>query len=303
MAATDALKRVHMVVGDVHGCLDALLQVEDQVRTYCSQNKLSPFFIMVGDLLDRGDHSLEVVRHVMRGVRKKTHLSLAGNHEAIFLELVAHYCPGAPQNWVRGANCVVPLFEQHADSPQGDMFSLAEFADWRKQSWLVQGGLETLRSFGQSEDENMWDFSGHEAELRFLASLPLVYTRDDLWVSHALARPESIRWARDIESTEPDYTRTADMERAAVLSEGRQLRTRMLLDLLWARDPSDPWPEDCPVHVSGHTPYESVMRLDGGRRVQLDTGCVYGNVLTAWCPETGAVFSASGPEPKGTQGG
>lgn len=292
MTARESKRRVHMIVGDVHGCLDALLHVERQIHEYCSQNHLSPFIVLVGDLVDRGLQTLEVVRHVMKGVRLKTHLCLAGNHEAIFLELVAHYCPGGPQNWVRGASFVVPLFEQHAESLHRDVVGLAEFAAWRKHMWIAQGGLETLRSFGQPEDEVLWDFTGLESELRFLASLPLVYCHENVWVSHALASPEALRWARDYSTFEPDFTRTAEAERAAMASAARRTRARMIQDLLWSRDPSGPWPSDCPVHVSGHTPHETLVKLDGGRRVQIDTGCVYGNELTAWCPETGAVFAS-----------
>lgn len=293
MTAWESEKRVHMIVGDVHGCLDALLDLERQIQAHCAQVDLFPFIVLVGDLVDRGSQSLEVVRHVMKGVQQKTHLCLAGNHEALFLELIAYYCSGGAQNWVRGASSVVPLFEQHAESRHSDAVSLAEYAAWRKNMWLAQGGLETLRSFGQSEDEGLWDFSDLESELRFLASLPLVYCHENVWVSHALASPQAMRWARDHSKFESDFTRTLEEERILSARPAHRERARMIQDLLWSRDPSGPWPSDCPVHVSGHSPHETLVRLDGGRRLQIDTGCVYGNVLTAWCPETGTVFSSA----------
>lgn len=89
------------VIGDVHGCLPLLERLLEQVpadhRT-----------ILVGDYIDRGEHSAEVLRYL----RERPDLTcLMGNHESMLLQFLQNPCA------VGGR-------------------------------WLRNGGLQTLASFG-----------------------------------------------------------------------------------------------------------------------------------------------------------
>lgn len=61
--------------------------------------------------------------------------------------------------------------------------------------------------------------------------------------------------------------------------------------VLWRRDVPDEAPDPSRRHVSGHTPRRRARRLLRGRMLQIDTGCVYGGRLTAWCVEAERVIS------------
>ncbi|CAH0488776.1 unnamed protein product [Peronospora farinosa] len=85
--ATDVLASIRvLVIGDVHGCYDEL-QLLLQVCQYSSPNDR---LVFVGDLVNKGPKSLEVVRFV----RDSGSLCVRGNHEDAALS--AYY------NWVHG---------------------------------------------------------------------------------------------------------------------------------------------------------------------------------------------------------
>jgi serine/threonine protein phosphatase 1 len=66
----------HYVIGDVHGHYDTLIALVAKLPRDAQ-------LIFVGDLIDRGEQSAEVVRFV----RENNHLCVMGNHE----DLMAGY--------------------------------------------------------------------------------------------------------------------------------------------------------------------------------------------------------------------
>lgn len=68
------------VVGDVHGSFDKLTEL------LTNWNPLKEQLILLGDLIDRGPKSMEVVRLVMELNEKYGAISLGGNHEDVFLD-------------------------------------------------------------------------------------------------------------------------------------------------------------------------------------------------------------------------
>jgi serine/threonine protein phosphatase 1 len=77
-------------VADVHGCFDLLLRLEAMIR---ADGEIAPdrekIVVMLGDLIDRGPQSAEVLDHVTKamppGFRR---LVLAGNHETAMLSFL-----------------------------------------------------------------------------------------------------------------------------------------------------------------------------------------------------------------------
>ena len=66
-----------LVVGDVHGCLHELQQLH-QVAMEANDNQPFEFVILVGDLVNKGPHSVGVVQYVQEQDRW---LSVRGNHD------------------------------------------------------------------------------------------------------------------------------------------------------------------------------------------------------------------------------
>lgn len=62
-----------IIVGDVHGCLDELLELLQK----CDYDKQRDELVLVGDLVNKGPKSVEVVQHV----RKNNILCVRGNHD------------------------------------------------------------------------------------------------------------------------------------------------------------------------------------------------------------------------------
>ncbi|MFM7601149.1 MAG: metallophosphoesterase, partial [Pseudanabaena sp.] len=92
------------VFGDIHGQFDGLMKLIDFIK-YSPADKL--FFL--GDLIDRGDRSADVVQCVI----SNNHICLKGNHEQMCLDAFS---------------------------------SNEESLIWK--GWLLNGGPKTLESYG-----------------------------------------------------------------------------------------------------------------------------------------------------------
>ena len=105
-------------IGDVHGRLDLLDRLLGRIETDLSERECrETYLVFLGDLIDRGPHSCEVVERLRTyeaaGVKP---VFLAGNHEEVLLRLVA-----------------------------GETGMLAQ--------WLCYGGAECLQSYGVDPTE------------------------------------------------------------------------------------------------------------------------------------------------------
>ncbi len=98
-------------IGDIHGCFDKLMKLEERIRADAGGLGADAMIIVLGDIVDRGPHSKQVIDHLMAppedGLQR---LVLAGNHEAKMVEFL--------------------------DRPA-----------WN-HVWLQFGGMETLGSYG-----------------------------------------------------------------------------------------------------------------------------------------------------------
>ena len=144
------------VIGDVHGRIDLLTTLVEAVPHDMS-------VICVGDLVDRGDHSKEVLEFVMQHDRIA---SLMGNHEQLMLNFLK-----SPET-------------------QG-------------RRWLRNGGLQTLASFGVSgvtdssgaeaftrARDTLYDAMG-ENMVAWVAGLECIAWSGNVAVVHAGADPST----------------------------------------------------------------------------------------------------------------
>ena len=99
-------------VGDIHGRFDCLSRALDEIERRATPARI----IFLGDYIDRGPQSKEIVETLMRGPRRvgDEWICLKGNHECMMLETIGE--------------------------TSGDIRNL----DW----WLRNGGDATLASFG-----------------------------------------------------------------------------------------------------------------------------------------------------------
>lgn len=85
--------KIYYAIGDVHGEYDKLLQLHDLIYKMHSQefSKHAMHLVHLGDYVDRGPKSCEVVEHLM-ALKRGSNFSitcLKGNHEIMMLEALA----------------------------------------------------------------------------------------------------------------------------------------------------------------------------------------------------------------------
>ena len=131
------------VIGDIHGCFSALT---------CLFNKLTwtpqDTFVFLGDMIDRGENSKEVIDFILCLKKQVKVICLKGNHEVMLLKA--------------------------AEGHQGVL-----------SAWLTYGGVETLDSYQTNEDEEDWTMAIPQAHWIFFENLLPYYETVDYIFVHA----------------------------------------------------------------------------------------------------------------------
>ncbi len=272
--------RHHWFIGDIHGCFDALIALEDKLTRVSERADAEPFFVSVGDLVDRGPQSRQVVEHFRKGSEAGTHTALMGNHEEMMLRCLHGAVPEmfddvAMSPWVA-------IGEDHrSKGPRATWLSSRESSLLNRLMWLAQGGTPTLRSWGiDPHKPESWRLP--EDELAYLCSLPLLFECEHAVATHALVD------ADDLAVLQGAHELAADDE----LEMSEMLRD-CIQGSMWNRTLPDEAPDER-MHVSGHTPLRRVRRYAGRSLVRVDAGCYLGWRLGAWCPELDRVVTVPG---------
>jgi serine/threonine protein phosphatase 1 len=128
------------VIGDVHGCADELDELLARLPLE-SRCKL----VFLGDLIDRGPKSRQVVERVFELSKKHEVVALRGNHEAMLLEFIENTSPR----------------------------KVARF--------IYNGGGSTLASY--ADDEGTYAIPGDH--VAFFRAMPLVHETEKYFFVHA----------------------------------------------------------------------------------------------------------------------
>ncbi len=78
-----------LVISDIHGCLDEFLELLDAVDYKVGKDRL----ILLGDYVDRGPKSKEVVQQLLEMEKNDKVIILKGNHDERFVSLVEDDSP------------------------------------------------------------------------------------------------------------------------------------------------------------------------------------------------------------------
>ncbi|PRD42537.1 serine/threonine protein phosphatase [Phyllobacterium phragmitis] len=152
------------VIGDVHGCYDQLMTLERIIAADASRLPGPKLIVMLGDYVDRGPDSAQVVEHLLNPPPQDFHrICLTGNHEMAMLD----YLDGH--------------------------LSL--------ERWLQMGAASTLLSYGMDVDHMRQVYRSPqerddrirsaipESHKEFLRSLPILIDADRFLLVHAGIRP------------------------------------------------------------------------------------------------------------------
>lgn len=146
-----------LVIGDIHGCYDELIEL----LSVANYEGNSDILIFTGDYIDRGLKSYEVIQHI-KALQKKYGkdrvIALRGNHEDM---LIQEACNSHVYN----------------NKTQFDVLDGGYLSDW-----LFNGGVETKLSYIQQNRSIL-------ADLKWLKSLPIHHEDDNFFYVHAGFNP------------------------------------------------------------------------------------------------------------------
>lgn len=151
-------------IGDVHGSLDQLMQLEQKIAADASETPGQKWIVMLGDYVDRGTNAAGTLDHLTAAAPTGfKRICLAGNHEVMMCQFLS--------------------------SPDAS-------ADW-----LSFGGLETLSSYGISPERltrvskrrlhAILDSHIPQEHIAFLRNLPLTLSLPGTVFVHAGIRREN----------------------------------------------------------------------------------------------------------------
>lgn len=272
-------KVFNYIIADIHGCFDDFLRLEEKIQEHALLNKALPFIISSGDLIDRGSDSYQLLKYFIDGEKNTTHKAIMGNHEVLMLQAIQCYKPD-----IIGDNFpnTLDTYESLYESNKGHFKNLSweDFKTTVKSIWVGQGGYETLKSFGfNPEHLKTWDIAPEI--ISFLLNQSLFYEGDNFIVTHALSRHEDLKKVQDL------------INRKLNEKEKKELRLASNSLILNRVVPEEKIHDK--IHISGHTPVNRIKRLKKINAIQIDTACVFGNKLTAYCPEVNkALYVKSG---------
>ncbi len=163
-----APERPFYAVGDIHGCFGAMKQAFGKIdKDIDINNIVDPVVVMLGDYVDRGEESAQVLEHLMSLSKTEGDalVCLKGNHEQLLLNFI--------------------------DDPAKS-----------GRRWLKFGGLQALASFrigGLTELANEEQLYGAAEELvdampdgmlEWLRGLPLMWHSGNMHCVHAAMEPD-----------------------------------------------------------------------------------------------------------------
>ncbi|MCK6073893.1 metallophosphoesterase [Paenibacillus silvae] len=152
-----------LMISDIHGCIAAFNQLLEDVHYNPKHDQL----ILLGDYVDRGPSSKEVVDKVMELVHEHHAVALRGNHDQRFVDLIQE-----------GGSSIQSKFIKH-------------------------GGLPTLQSYCQPEHDFSQEMieeareiiqSNYRHHIDFLSKLPLFYEDEAHIYVHAGLNPDYSEW-------------------------------------------------------------------------------------------------------------
>jgi hypothetical protein len=261
--------KYNYIIGDIHGCFEELLELEKIIKEDSDKANVLPFIISCGDLIDRGPYSKEVLEHFIKGEKNKTHIAIIGNHELMMLQCLENVSS-------KEQPVTLPKFHE----TYNEMFELSKiyfpetslemYVETMNKIWLQAGGRETFHSFGIGEFYLSRSKITKEI-IDYLINLPLFYEGDNFFVTHAIANNN------DLEKIKSFNNKMNNQELIGF--------RKVVNNVIWNKK-VPPKKINEKLNISGHSPFKTVKILSDQNALQIDTGCVYGNKLTAYCVET-----------------
>ncbi|WP_336759744.1 metallophosphoesterase family protein [Paenibacillus sp. USHLN196] len=154
------------VISDIHGCYDEFNALLKRVDYNPMQDEL----ILLGDYVDRGPSSKQVLEQIMQLQQEHQIIVIKGNHDAMMVKALIHDVEDYDQHWIRngGLQTIASYLDLTFDEQQMDWNAYTEAKQWIR--------------------------THYEHHLRFLEQLPLVYEIPGYIFVHAGINPDIEDW-------------------------------------------------------------------------------------------------------------
>lgn len=145
----------YFIIGDIHGYLDKLTNLVAKIeRTIRPSDKL----VFLGDYIDRGPKSFEVVEFLISLSKKYNSIFLKGNHEAMFLDFLENARSGSIF-LLNGGNTTIMSYKKNLGKfyipDHHHMFFNKLKLYYESQDFIaVHAGLNPKIDYIQSQDEH-----------------------------------------------------------------------------------------------------------------------------------------------------
>ena len=241
-------RKNHYIIGDVHGEYKTLLAL---IKKLPKDAKL--FF--VGDLVDRGEHSREVIAYI----RANNHRTVMGNHEALFSKFALEFL-----SYLDGEIAYEKV----------------------NQRWHKSGRFETFLSYG------LVDISTDAKFTIVNDSNKKEILRDDIeWMRR---NPMYIELDATHASAKQVVVSHSNITKVWNIRNNKKMRFEFIETTLWTRE-QDIEEEADIFNIFGHSPInyhigEVYANIDSGCCYASIDNKRYGR-LTAYCVETGEVIT------------
>ncbi|MDD0851914.1 metallophosphoesterase [Halobacteriovorax sp. GB3] len=248
------------IFGDIHGCYDELVALIEKCTEHHKKHAPEETlrFISCGDLIDRGPKSKEVIDLF---IENENFFAIAGNHEQEFVSLAKVFAKDSFSKNTKLPVWVHDLEKQYEEHKHEMQESFVDYTEGKLSNWIVQGGKEFIQSFElEPLKPDTWTFD--KKYIDFFLNLDLIFEGDNYILTHALILNEQ---QESLEQNKIETIEQAD-------------------HFLWNRRAKNIYTHPDKLMISGHTPFFEGAKWRKNKKVlQLDTGCCYGEKLTAWC--------------------
>jgi serine/threonine protein phosphatase 1 len=130
---------IHYAIGDVHGRDDLLEALHERIAAdrRARHGDARAVIVHVGDYIDRGACSREVIDRLMRGVPGFDSICLKGNHEDLMLACLETDAPHVWSMWLgNGGYETAQSFGLSVESGEYDPLALAKALGGERLAWL-----------------------------------------------------------------------------------------------------------------------------------------------------------------------
>lgn len=153
-----------LVVSDIHGCIKPFNRLLEQEGYNPAEDQL----ILLGDYVDRGPQSKEVVERVIELVREQGAIALRGNHDHRFAQLIRTNLPDTKARFLKyGGVATLSSYVKASKPPKPLTTSNAK--------------IQYIRKY----------YANH---IEFLEQLPLYHEDEQHIYVHAGINPKYARW-------------------------------------------------------------------------------------------------------------